>query len=107
MVMKIGRLRHLIIIEESMVSRDSFGAEVCEWIQFAKVWAEVSPVSGREFAFLKQVNAEVTTKITIRYLAGLTTEMRVLFGDRIFEIESVINPEEKSISLLLMCREVV
>lgn len=104
--MKIGKLRHLIIIEESIPSRDSFGAEVSEWIQFAKVWADVSPVSGREFASFKQINAEITTKITIRYIAGITTEMRILFGDRVFEIDSVINPEEKNISLLLMCKEV-
>ena len=105
--MKIGRLRHRIVIEESIAGRDSFGAEVCEWIQFAKVWADVSPVSGRELASFKQINAEITAKITIRYLAGVTTEMRILFRDRIFEIDSVINPEEKNIYLLLVCKEVV
>ena len=104
--MKIGRLRHRIVIEESIAGRDNFGAEVYEWIQFAKVWADVSPVSGREFASFKQINSEITTKITIRYLAGVTAEMRVLFDNRIFEINSIINPEEKNISLLLMCKEV-
>lgn len=104
--MKIGRLRHRIVIEESSAGRDSFGAEVSQWIQFAKVWADVSPVSGREFASFKQINAEITTKIIIRYIAGITTEMRILFGDRVFEIDSVINPEEKNISLLLVCKEV-
>jgi len=105
--MKIGKLRHLINIEESRVSRDSFGGEVSEWIQFAEVWADVSPVSGREFTSFKQLNSEITTKITIRYLEGISTEMRILFRDRIFEIESVINPEERNISLILMCKEVV
>lgn len=105
--MKIGKLRHRISIEESMVSRDSFGAEVSEWVQFAKVWADASPVSGREFDAFKQINAEITAKITIRYLEGVSTEMRVILGERIFEIGSVINPEEKNISLILMCKEVV
>jgi len=105
--MKIGRLRHRIVIEESIAGRDSFGAEVSEWIQFAKVWANVSPVSGGEFIAFKQINAEISTKVTIRYLVGVTTEMRVLFKDRIFEINSIINPEEKNVSLLLMCMEVV
>lgn len=105
--MKIGRLRHRIVIEESIAGRDSFGAEVSEWSQFAKVWADVSPVSGREFIAFKQINAEITTKVTIRYTAGVTTEMRVLFDNRIFEITSIINPEEKNVSLLLMCKEVV
>lgn len=105
--MKIGKLRHRIVIEDSIAGRDSFGAEISEWIQFAKVWANVSPVSGREFIAFKQINAEISTKVTIRYLAGITSEMRVLFKDRIFEINSIINPEEKNVSLLLMCKEVV
>ncbi|QRN84841.1 phage head closure protein [Clostridia bacterium] len=106
-MMKIGRLRKQIAIEVSMTGRDSFGAETSEWVQFAKVWAEVSPISGKEYVSFSQVNAEITTKITIRYLAGLTTEMRVLFKDRIFEIISIINYEEKNVSLLLMCKEVI
>lgn len=105
--MKFGKLRYRIVIEESIASRDSFGAEVSEWIQFAKVWANVSPISGREFVTFKQINAEISTKITLRYLAGVNTEMRVLFKDRIFEINSIINPEEKNVSLLLMCKEVI
>lgn len=105
--MKIGRLRHRIAIEESIAGRDSFGAEISEWRQFIKVWADVSPVSGREFIAFKQINAEISTKVTIRYIAGVTTEMRVLFDNRIFEITSIINPEEKNVSLLLMCKEVV
>lgn len=104
--MKIGRLRHRIVIEESIDGRDSFGAETSEWSPFAKVWADVSPVSGREFIAFKQINAEISTKVTIRYHAGVTTEMRILFDNRIFEITSIINPEEKNISLLLMCKEV-
>ncbi|WP_164906074.1 phage head closure protein [Gudongella oleilytica] len=104
--MKIGRLRQRIVIEESIAGRDSFGAETSGWIQFAKVWADVAPVSGREFLAFKQINAEISTKVTIRYLAGVTTEMRVLFKDRIFEINSIINIEEKNVSLLLMCKEV-
>ena len=67
----------------------------------------MSPVSGREFIAFKQINAEISTKVNIRYLAGVTTEMRVLFKDRTFEINSIINPEEKNVSLLLMCKEVV
>jgi SPP1 family predicted phage head-tail adaptor len=105
--MKIGRLRHRIVIEESLTSRDSFGAEVSERVQFAVVWADLSPITGKEYLGFKQINSETTTKITTRYLAGVTTEMRVVFGDRTYEIDSIINPEEKNISLILMCREVV
>lgn len=105
--MKIGRLRHLVTIEELHTTRDSFGAEVPEWIQFAKVWGEVTTLSGREFDAFKQISSEITTKVTLRYLSGVDPEMRVRFKDRILEIKAAINQEEKDTTLVLMCKEVV
>jgi len=51
------------------------------------------------------VNAEVTGKISIRYLAGITPKMRVKHGNRIFDIVSMINPEERNRELQLMVKE--
>ena len=105
--MKIGKLRHKITIQEYTASRDSFGAEVEGWSDKASVFASVTPMSGKEYFASQQLNAEVTTKITIRYLAGITPKMRVMFGNRIFEILSVLNFEERKIELNLMCKESV
>ncbi|SCY25308.1 phage head closure protein [Alkaliphilus peptidifermentans] len=105
--MKIGKLRHRITIQEYQATRDSFGAEVKEWVDIKTVWASIEPLSGREYFSAKQINAEVTTKIRTRYLKGIHPKMRVLFNDRIFEILSVINVEEKKRELELMCKEEV
>ena len=105
--MKIGKLRHMITIQEYTATRDSFGAEVEGWSDKVSVFASVTPMSGKEYFTSQQLNAEVTTKITIRYLAGITPKMRVMFGNRIFEILSVLNFEERKIELNLMCKESV
>ncbi len=105
--MKIGELRHRITIQESVASRDSFGAEILSWVDLAIVWAMVSPVSGKEYFAFQQINAEVSTKITMRYRPSITPKMRVLFENRVLEIDSIINPEQMNISLILMCKEVV
>jgi SPP1 family predicted phage head-tail adaptor len=105
--MQIGRLRHRIILEESRITRDSFGAEIFEWVQVSEIWADVTPLSGKEFVAFKQINAEISSKVTLRYQSGIDTKMRVLFNDRIFEILSIINQDEKNIALVLMCKEVV
>lgn len=105
MVMKIGKLRHRITLQECIASRDSFGAEVLTWVDIATVWASVSPLSGKEYFAAHQINAEVTTKITIRYRPGVTPKMRVLFNSRCFEILSVLSFEERGIELVLMCKE--
>lgn len=103
--MEIGRLRHRVALQAYTASRDSFGAETQEWSDTANVWASIEPVSGKEYFSSKQLNAEITTKITIRYLKDISPKMRVVFEGRIYEIISVINFEEKNISLTLMCKE--
>jgi SPP1 family predicted phage head-tail adaptor len=105
--MKIGRLRHRIKLQTYTAFRDSFGAEEPEWTDVATVWASVTPASGKEYFASAQTNAELTTKITMRYLSGITPNMRVVFDERIFEIVSVLNYEERNVELNLLCKESV
>lgn len=103
--MKIGKLRHRVTLQECIASRDSFGAEVLTWVDIATVWASVSPISGKEYFAAHQINAEVTTKITMRHRPDILPNMRAAFQNCLFDIVSVINPEEKNIALILMCKE--
>ncbi|MGQ0516567.1 phage head closure protein, partial [Bacillus sp. D-CC] len=50
---------------------------------------------GREFWQAASVNAENTIRVEIRYRKGITSEMRILYGERILEITNVIDVEEK------------
>jgi len=106
--MRAGIIRHKVVIQQNVpTEKDSYGAEVEDWTEYATVWAAIEPVRGREFWDSQQVNAEVTGKITMRYLSGVTPKMRVKHGDRYFEILAVINPEEKNEELQLMVKESV
>lgn len=105
--MRAGELRHRVTIQQKSVTRDSFGAETVSWTDVAVVWAAIEPLQGREFFSAQQVNAEVTTRIRIRYRSGITPAMRVLFGSRAFDIQGIINIEERNRELHLMCKEVV
>jgi len=73
------------------------------------VWGKIQPLRGRELFLAQQVNAEITSKVTIRYYGTttVTPEHRVYFGARILEIITVINPDERNESLELLCKEVV
>lgn len=107
MVMKIGELRHRITIQENISAKDSFGADTPNWTDVATVWASIEPLSGKEFFAAQQINAEINTKIIMRYRTGIKPEMRATFKDRVFDILSVINDNERNISLVLMAKEVV
>ena len=105
--MRAGKLRHKITIQYYTESQNSYGEMTKTWSDYATVWASIEPIMGREFWESQQINAEVTAKITIRYLADINPKMRVKYGSRIFEIISVINPEEKNRELQLMVKESV
>lgn len=107
--MKAGDLRHRITIqappEPEDVSQDNYGQEKPGWSRFAIVNAAIEPLSGREFWNAQQIQATQVTRIRIRYLAGVTERMRVVWGERKFNIQSIINMDERNIELQLMCVE--
>jgi len=103
--MRAGKLRHRVIIEQVTSTDDGYGGRSDAWATFATVWASVKPLRGHEYFQAQQMQAKVTHKVKIRYLQGVTHKMRVKYGSRILNIVSVINPDEKSRELVLMCEE--
>lgn len=105
--MEAGTLRHRITLRKKTVTRDTRGGEVVSRATFATVWASVEPLQGREYFAADKENAEVTHRIRLRYLKGVTSSMDVLWGTRVFDIESVLNIGERNRELHLMAVEEV
>lgn len=106
-----GKMRHRITFQHFVGESDAFGdpllADDSQWEDVATVWAAIDPLSGREFYAAEQSQSEVSHKVRCRYRAGITTAMRIKYGERIFSILSVIDWEERHESLLIMCKELV
>lgn len=102
MSVRAGQMRHNIIIQEVAEVQTSSGAITETWSTFKTVRAEILPVSGREYFASQTTNAQNTVKFNIRYLSGVTTKMRIKYGDRIFDIDSVINYRERNHAMTLM-----
>jgi SPP1 family predicted phage head-tail adaptor len=103
--MRSGPLRHWVTIRTYTKSRDSYGAEIETWADFATTWASVEPLIGREYMAAKQVSAEVSHKIRMRYIAGLLPTMKIAWGAREFEIVSIINVQERNNEIVIMATE--
>lgn len=102
-----GELRHRITIQKLNNSQNEYG-EVSElWEDILNVRAGIYPISGKEFFAAETVNSEITHKVKIRYIEGITPNMRIKFNNRIFSIESVINFQERNIELQLLCKELI
>jgi len=105
--MEAGKLRHRVTIQSKTVVQDAYGEETITWGTFATVWANVEPLRGREFLEGRQVMAEVSTRITMRYYAGVKPEMRAVYGSITYDILAVIHVESREREMQLMCQEIV
>jgi len=103
---RAGELRHRVTIQQKSVVRDSYGEEDVTWTNVATVWGSVEPLQGREFIEAKQTQAEITTRIRIRYRSSISPEMRVVWDGHIYDIEAVIDVGGRKRELQLMCTEV-
>jgi SPP1 family predicted phage head-tail adaptor len=103
--MRSGPLRHKVTIRTYTKSRDSYGAEVETWADFAEVWASVEPLIGREYMASKQISAEVSHKIRMRYIPGLLPTMKILWGAREFEVVSIMDVQERNQEIIIMATE--
>lgn len=109
--MRAGRLRHRVAIQRRTGAESGFGEPTDTWTDLATVSAGVEPISGREYFAAQQVQSEVTHRVTIRYLAGVTPKDRIVWTDpatgvaRYFDIRSVLDKDERHRELALMCVE--
>lgn len=105
--MRAGWARHQIVIQAKTRVEDGGGGTASTWAAIANgtVTASITPVSSNETFAGEQLQERVSHKIMMRYIPGVTTAHRVLFGTRVLDIQSVICPQEKQRDLILMCVE--
>lgn len=104
MIMGAGALRHFVELQKPTASQDDFGEELQSWSGYAKVWASIEPLKGRELFAAQQISAETTIRVRLRYVADVASGHRVVYGTRILEINSIANPDERNKDLELMCK---
>lgn len=105
--MRIGDLRHRIGLQTATRTSDGEGGSAVAWSTSVTVWASIEPANGREPYIANQLNGQVSHKITIRYRSGVTTGQRVLFGTRTFDVQAVLNKDERNELMTLYCLEVL
>ena len=90
--MKAGPLRQRVTIERLREVRDGYGQMVQSWVPSGIYWAEIRNLGGREAVNAKQIRAEVTHAVRMRFIGGqfpapgILPSMRLLFGTRTFNL---------------------
>ena len=105
MLTGIGKLRHRIGIQTSSDTQNAYGEIEKAWTTAKTVWASVEPLTGRELFQAQQVVATASHRVRIRYDSTVTETSRVLFGSRIFDINAIMNRDERNAEIELLCTE--
>ena len=105
--MKAGLLRHRVIIQSRPTGQNTYGEQNGTWATWKTRRAEIVPLSGQEQELDQQTASIASHRVRLRYLPSLTTDHRILFGTRIFNIHSVLNTEERNVEHVLRCSEVM
>lgn len=90
-----GKLRHKVQLQEQVIDQDPVTGEmVPSWHTVADVWAEIVPMSGREFLSSGAEQSEVRGRMVIRYREDVDASMRVLYRGKQYNIFAVLPDAE-------------
>ena len=101
----IGNLNKKVDII-SGVTRQTRGFDtVKDNILYKKVWASIQPLRGREYLEAARNRNDEIVKITIRYRRNVDEGCKVIYQNRIFEVESIADVNMRHEILELRCVE--
>ncbi|AFC28393.1 phage head-tail adaptor, putative [Paenibacillus mucilaginosus 3016] len=100
---KYNRRIHIL---QPVRGEDNEGIPVITWAPIICLWAAVKPLRGREYFQAAAINQENTLRVEIRYRTGITSEMRVQYAGKLYNINAILDPDEAHRELHLMCLEV-
>ena len=110
MAINAGTLRKRITLQQQSISVDTYGQQITTWTDVATVWASIEPSVGRELMAAQAVSLDQPTTIMIRWQPAFASPkavaaMRAVYNDRLFNIHSVENEEERNRTLTLLASE--
>lgn len=80
MNLSAGRMDQRVTLRAPSTSEDALGQRVAGWTDVCTVWAQAQPLRGREFLAAGASQSEATVRFRLRYRAGVTGAMQVVWG---------------------------
>lgn len=94
-MIRAGELRERVTVQVASGSTNTLGETVLAWSNSTSVWASVEGVSAREQLLTGQNAVAISHRIRLRYLPGLTQNMRFSWRGRTLEIVSLLEHDNR------------
>lgn len=93
---QIGKMDRRVLIQlkttEAVESNEDFESG---WTEFQQVWARVDEKSGGEYYRDDKLTAVTVADFYIRYITGLSEDMRIVYNRRYYNIKAIIFVDRK------------
>tara|TARA_R100001591_G_C4236989_1_gene153467 strand:- start:3 stop:332 length:330 start_codon:yes stop_codon:yes gene_type:complete len=101
----IGKMRFRVKVETATNTRDAGGGISQSYTPVTFIYANIKPLKADSTYRQGIVQEKVTHEVTIRHMDNISTNHRISFGDRLFDIKGIINVDERDRFLKLLCAE--
>lgn len=103
--MNPAHLKHRITFFKEAEVEDNDGFKTTQPVDVCKVWSAIKTVSGSEYYSADATQHKNTYRFIIRYRDGLDPRMMINYKGRIFDIESILNDDERMKTLTIIAKE--
>ena len=102
--MRAGLLRQKILLQRQAFVQNELGENVSDWSDVATLFAQAQPLRGREYfaSINTQQLQSADVRFRLRYRAGITPSMRIVWDGFAHLIQSVINVDGRNREMELM-----
>lgn len=100
-----GWIAHRILIEAPVMTPDGFGGAALSFQPLVSVWAAVTPLRAEALTDADRTSGRITHRLTIRWRDDIKGGMRVRHRQRLFAIDTVVDPDERGRYLVIAARE--
>lgn len=101
----IGPMRHRLILQRRVSAPDNGGGISPGWADIAELWAEVTPVSGREAIQAMRLASLASYRVRLRFRADISAADRLIFNQKILNIRSLTDADARGRWLECVCEE--
>jgi len=108
MRIKASNLNRRVTLQSSSDVQDSDTGKITKvWVDGEEIWANINPLSGRELMEAQKIQSKVTHRVKLRYYSSedVTSNHRLKYNDRTFNISYVLNRDEANWEHELLCVE--
>lgn len=104
--MRTGLMRRLVTIRTNTQTPDPMGGYTETPTDIENIPARIEPLEGNEQLRAMQTGMTAPHRFTLRYRSDVQGASTLLYDGRTFDIQSVVDPEEKHRELVILADEV-